>query len=228
LVSESTSRGLVAGLPIAARLQTASSRVSLARWAVISTALTPLVMTGGWLVAEALQPPSYSPLHDSISGLAALGATDRWIVTGALFLVGACYFVTAGCLPRLRRPARIVLLIAGISSIGIAVSPQPANGSSAMHMVWTCVGAAAITIWPAFTASRAPSPPLILRARGAVTVTAVFLVLSAWLMAETQHGSALGLTERLVPGVQITWPFIVALALHRAQDRERMTSATPA
>ena len=179
-------------------------------------------------MAEALQPPSYSPLHSSISGLAALGATDRWIVTGALFLVGACYLVTAGCLPRLRRPARIVLLIAGISSIGIAFSPQPADGSSAMHMVWTCVGAAAITIWPAFTASRAPSPPVILRARGAVAVTAVFLVLSAWLMAETQHGSALGLTERLVPGVQITWPFIVALALRRAQDRERETSATPA
>ncbi len=231
MVSESTSRGLVAGLPIAARLQPASSRVSLARWAVVSTALTPLVMTGGWLVAEALQPPSYSPLHSSISGLAALGATDRWIVTGALFLVGACYLVTAGCLPSLRRSARIVLLIAGISSIGIAVSPQPADGSSAMHMVWTCVGAAAITIWPAFTASRAPSRPLILRARGAVAVTAVFLVLSAWLMAETQHGSALGLTERLVPGVQITWPFIVALALHRAQDRaqdrERRSSATP-
>lgn len=228
MVSESTSRGLVAGRPIAARLQPASSRVSLARWAVVSTALTPLVMTGGWLVAEALQPPSYSPLHSSISGLAALGATDRWIVTGALFLVGACYFVTAGCLPSLRRSARIVLLIAGISSIGIAVSPQPADGSSAMHMVWTCVGAAAITIWPAFTASRAPSRPLILRARGAVAVTAVFLVLSAWLMAETQHGSALGLTERLVPGVQITWPFIVALALRRAQDRDRRSSATPA
>jgi hypothetical membrane protein len=225
LVSESTSRGLVAGLPIAARLQPASSRVSLARWAVISTALTPLVMTGGWLVAEALQPPSYSPLHDSISGLAALGATDRWIVTGALFLVGACYLATAGCLPRLRRPARIVLLIAGISSIGIAFSPQPVVGSNAMHLVWTCLGAAAITVWPAFTASRAPSPPLILQARTAVAVTVVFLVLSAWLIAETQHGSALGLTERLVSGIQITWPFIVALALSRQQEPRTPTAS---
>jgi hypothetical protein len=90
-----------------------------------------------------------------------------------------------------------------------------------MHLVWTCLGAAAITVWPAFTATRAPASPLILRARGAAAVTAVFLVLSAWLMAETQHGSALGLTERLVPGVQITWPFIVALALQKAHARER-------
>jgi hypothetical protein len=217
LVSESTSRGLVAGLPIAARLRPASSRASLWRWAAVSTVLAPLVMLGAWLVAEALQPPSYSPLHSSISGLAAIGATDRWIVTSALVFVGASYFVTAGCLPSLRMSARVVLLIAGISSIGIAVSPQPVDGSSAMHLVWTCLGAAAITVWPAFTASRAPSP-LILRARGVVAVTAVFLVLSAWLVAETQHGSALGLTERLVSGIQITWPFVVALALRKTAE----------
>src|SRR5580698_7067873 len=177
LVSESTSRGLVAGLPIAARLRPASSRASLWRWAAVSTALTPLVMTGGWLVAEALQPPSYSPLHDSISGLAALGATDRWIVTSALFLVGVCYFVTAACLPGQRAPSRIVLLIAGLSGIGIAVSPQPVQGTNPQHRIWTSVGAVAITIWPAFTVSRAPSPPLILRARAVAAVTAVSLVL---------------------------------------------------
>ena len=213
MLSQSTSRGLIAGLPIAARLRLSSPGASVARWAAVSTALAPLAMISAWLVAEALQPPSYSPLQSSISGLAALGATDRWIVTSALLLVGACYFVTAGCLPNLRTPARAVLLIAGVSSIGIAISPQPVHGSNAQHLVWTSLGAAAITVWPAFTGSRAPSAPLILRARSAAAVTVVFLVLSAWLVAETQHGSALGLTERLVSGIQITWPFIVILAL---------------
>jgi hypothetical protein len=97
-----------------------------------------------------------------------------------------------------------------------------------MHLVWTCLGAAAITVWPAFTASRAPSPPLILRARGVAAVTVVFLVLSAWLMAETQHGSALGLTERLVPGLQITWPFVVALALRKQQEPRTPTTSCSA
>jgi hypothetical membrane protein len=221
LVSESISRGLLAGLPNSARLRPASSGASLARWAVVSTALAPLLMFSAWLVAEALQPTSYSPLHSSISGLAALGATDRWIVTSALFLVAACFFVTAACLPSLRMSARIVLLIAGLSSIGIAVSPQPVHGSNAQHLVWTSLGAAAITVWPAFTASRAPSPPLILQARSAAAVTVVFLVLSAWLTAETQHGAALGLAERLVSGIQVTWPFVVALTLQKAQGRER-------
>jgi hypothetical membrane protein len=213
LVSQSTSRGLLTGLPIAARLLTTTPAASLARWAALSTALAPLAMISAWLLAEALQPPSYSPLHSSISGLAALGATDRWIVTSALLLVGACYFVTAGCLPGQRAPSRIVLLIAGLSSIGIAISPQPVQGTNPQHLVWTSLGAVAITVWPAFTASRAASPPLVLQARSVAAVTAVFLVLLAWLIAETQHGAALGLTERLVTGVQMTWAFIVALTL---------------
>jgi hypothetical membrane protein len=179
---------------------------------VASAALSPVAMIGGWLAAEALQPPSYSPVRSTISGLAGLGGTGRWIMTSALFVVGACYFVTAAGLPGVRVPARIVLMVAGLSSIGIAVSPEPVRGSTPQHLAWTSLGAVAITVWPAFTARRAPSQPLILRARGAGAVTAVFLALLAWVVFETQGGTALGLAERLVSAVQVTWPFIVALA----------------
>ncbi len=215
MVAQSASRGLLASLPIAPRLRSAGSAVPAARWAAVSTALAPLVMIAAWLVAEALQPPAYSSLSSSISGLAALGATDRWIVTSALFLVGVCYFVTAAGLPGLRLSARIVLVMAGLSSIGIADSPQPVHGSTPQHMVWTSLGAVAITVWPAFTVSRDPSPPLILQVRGAAVVTAIFLILLVWLVAETQHGTVLGLAERLVTGVQMAWPLVVARALQR-------------
>jgi len=137
-------------------------------------------------------------------------------MTSALFVVGAGYFVTAAGLPGVRVPARIVLMVTGLSSIGIAASPEPVGGSTPQHLAWTSLGAAAITIWPALTARRAPSQPLILRARGAGAVTAVFLALLAWVVFETQGGTALGLAERLVSAVQVTWPFVVALALRRA------------
>jgi hypothetical membrane protein len=225
LVSQSTSRSLLAGVPVAARLRPATSAAPLSRWATVSTALAPLLMIGAWLVAETLQPPSYSPLRSSISGLAALGATDRWIVTGALLLVGACYFVTAACLSGLRKSARTVLVIAGLSSIGIAMSPQPVQGTNAQHLVWTSLGAVAIAVWPAFTASRAPSQPLILRPPGAAAVTVVSLALLTWLIAETQGGSALGLAERLVTGVQMTWPFIVILALRSGRVRNERSNS---
>lgn len=207
---------LTGGELIPWRARAGSSSWAVPGWAVVSAALTPVVMMGGWLAAEALQPPSYSPLRSTISGLAGLGGTDRWIMTSALILVGACYFVTAAGLPGVRMPARIVLMVAGLSSIGIAVSPEPARGSTPEHLAWTSLGAVAITVWPAFTARRAPSQPLILRFRGAVAVTAVFLALLAWLVFETQDGTVLGLAERMVSAVQVTWPLIVAVALRRA------------
>jgi hypothetical membrane protein len=181
-----------------------------------SAVLSPVVITGGWLVADALQPPSYSPLRSTVSGLAGLGGTDRWIMTSALILVGGCYFVTAAGLPSVRATARIVLMVAGVSSIGIALSPEPVGGSTPQHLAWTALGAVAITVWPAFTARRIPSQPLILRARGSVVVTAVFLALLGWMVFETQGGTVLGLAERLVSGIQVTWPLVVALALRRA------------
>jgi Protein of unknown function (DUF998) len=99
-------------------------------------------MVVAWLVAETLQPPSYSPLRSSISGLAALGGTDRWIMTSALVTVGACYFVTAACLPALRVPARIALVITGVCSRRQS-APQPVHGSSPQHLCWTSLGAVA-------------------------------------------------------------------------------------
>jgi hypothetical membrane protein len=206
---------LTAGGLIPWRPRPGSSAWTVPGWAMASAALSPTVMIAGWLAAEALQPPSYSPVRSTISGLAGLGGTDRWIMTSALILVGACYFVTAAGLPGVRVAARIVLMVAGLSSIGIAISPEPAGGSTPQHLAWTALGAVAITVWPAFTARRATSQPLILRFRGAATVTAVFLALLAWLVFETQGGAALGLAERLVSAVQVTWPLIVAVALRR-------------
>jgi len=204
------------------RASPAGSGWAAAGWTMVPAALLPVVTIGGWLVAEALQPPSYSPVRSTISGLAGLGGTDRWIMTSALLVAGACYFATAAGLSGIRVPARIVLAVAGLSSIGIALSPEPVRGSTPQHLAWTALGAVAITIWPAFTARRAPSQPLIMRACGAAVVTAAFLALLAWLVFETQGGTALGLAERLVSAVQVTWPFVVAVALrHGAGHGER-------
>lgn len=212
---------LTCGELIPSRARAGSSGRTVPGWAIASAALSPVVMVGGWLTADAVQPPSYSPVRSSVSGLSGLGGTDRWIMTSALILVGASYFVTAVGLPGLRVSARMVLMVAGLSSIAIAVSPEPVRGSTPPHVAWTSLGAVAIAIWPAFTARRGPSQPLILRFRAVIAVTAVFLVLLAWLVFETQEGTALGLAERLVSAVQVTWPLIVALALRRTAGPHR-------
>src|ERR1700689_4296527 len=141
------------------------------RWTVVSAALSPVLATAGWLVADAVQPASYSPVRKTISVLAGHAGTDRWIMTGALFLVGGCQLLTAAGLTGVRAPARILLVVAGLSSIGIAANPEPAGGSTPQHLAWTALGAVAITVWPAFVARRAPSLPLVLRFRAAAAVT---------------------------------------------------------
>jgi len=47
----------------------------------------------------------------------------------------------------------------------------------------------------------------------------VFIALLCWLVIQTQGGSVLGLAERLASSIQITWPFVVALALRRSLGR---------
>jgi hypothetical membrane protein len=182
---------------------------------VVSAGLSPVLATGGWLIADAVQPASYSPVGKTISVMAGHAGTDRWIMTAALFLVGLCQFVTAAGLVGVRAPARILLAIAGLSSIGIAVSPEPARGSTPQHLAWTALGAVAIAVWPALVARRAPRRPLILSRYGRAVVTGMFIALLGWLVIETQGGSGLGLAERLFLSIETCWPFAVAVTLRR-------------
>ncbi len=182
-------------------------------WAVVSAALSPVLVTAGWLVADAVQPAAYDPIRKTVSVMSGYAGTDRWIMTGALFLVGGCQLLTAAGLAGVRVPARILLAVAGLSSIGIAVSPEPVRGSTPQHLAWTALGAVAIAVWPAFVAQRGRPRPLILSSYGCAVVTAVFLVLLGWLVIETQGGADLGLAERLSVSTETCWPFVVAVIL---------------
>jgi hypothetical membrane protein len=184
-------------------------------WAIISAALAPVLLTGGYLIAGALQPASYSPVRKTISVMAGQAGTDRWIMTGGLLLVGGCYLVTAAGLTGVRASARALLIVAGLAGIGIAASPVPASGATPRHLAWTVLGAITTAAWPAFAARRTSPRPLILTVYGSAAVTAVFVALLGWLLIETRDGSVLGLAERLTSSVQTCWPFIVALTLRR-------------
>jgi hypothetical protein len=77
------------------------------------------------------------------------------------------------------------------------------------------LGAVTIAVWPAFDARRTSPRPLIMSVYGSAAVTAVFVALLGWLLAETRDGSVLGLAERLTSSIQTCWPFITAVALRR-------------
>jgi hypothetical membrane protein len=213
-------------LPIPAAWPARSSS-AVHPWAIISAALAPVLLTGGYLIAGIFQPASYNPVRTTISVMAGHAGTDRWIMTGGIFLTGGCYLITAAGLTGVRAAARALLIVAGLAGIGIAASPEPAGGSTPQHLAWTVLGAVTIAVWPAFTARRTPPRPLILSSYGSAAATAVFAALLGWLFIETQDGTVLGLAERLTSSIQTCWPFITALTLRRTR-RPRPGLATGA
>jgi len=186
-------------------------------WAIISAGLAPILLTGAYLIAGILQPASYSPVRTTISAMAGQAGTDRWVMTGGIVGVAGCYLVTAAGLTGVRASARALLAVAGMAGLGIAASPEPARGATPRHLAWTVLGAVTIAVWPAFAARRASPRPLILSVYGSAAVTAVFVGLLGWLLAETRDGSVLGLAERLTSSIQTCWPFIIAVALRRTR-----------
>ena len=202
-------------------LSSLGHRHAVPGWAIASSALSPVLLVGAWAIADGIQPATYSPMRQTMSVLAGHAATDRWLVTGAVFLVSVGLLLTALGLSGMRTSARVVLAVSGVSGIGIAASPEPAHGTTLQHLVWTVVGGVALAIWPAFVARRRPARPwsLVLSVHGSATATAVFVALLGWVFIEAHGGSSLGLAERVTTGVQLSWPLFVALALRRSQPR---------
>ena len=82
------------------------------------------------------------------------------------------------------------------------------------YLPLTCLLPASQQSWPG---AGARAQPPILSVYGSAAVTAVFVALLGWLLAETRDGSVLGLAERLTTSIETCWPFIIAVALRRTQ-----------
>ena len=103
-------------------------------------------------------------------------------------------------------------MVAGLASIGIAASPEPARGSTPRHRPGP---RGAVTIAVCRLHRPADATAAILSVRGSAAVTVAFVALLGWLVLETQGGSMVGLAERLMSSVLTCWPFAVAVALRR-------------
>ncbi len=180
-------------------------------WALASAVVAPVALIGGWTLAAARQPGHYRPVRQTISALAAHGATDRWIMTTGLALLGAAHVVTALGLRPARTRGRWLLAAGGVATLVVAAAPQPVHGSAAVHLVAATIGFVALTLWPV-AAARDDGPPVLRRRIGA-GATAVLLVLLAWLAVETAAHDLLGLSERALAGAQALWPLAVVLLL---------------
>lgn len=185
-------------------------------WALLLSGIAPVLLIGGWLAAAFFQPASYDPLIQTISSLAALDATDRWLMTAVLAVVGGCYVVTACGLGRVRPGGRLALLVGGMSAILVALSPEPGHGATSLqHLGAAALGFTSLMLWPCLAMERGPRAPWPLRPAPSIGFTVTVLASALWFLAELHaHGDA-GLAERVVTGLQSVWPVIVVGSLRR-------------
>lgn len=186
-------------------------------WAVGSAAAAPVLLIGGWTAAAARQRAEFDSVRDTISALAAYGATDRWIMTTALAGLGVCHVVTALGLRPAALPGRLMLAAGGVATIAVAGFPQPDGGSSPAHVGAATVGFVALAVWPALAWRRAVgSPPFALSPPVASFAAVILLGLICWFANQlVGAGDYVGLSERMAAGAQALWPLAVVISARR-------------
>src|SRR6516164_7315573 len=149
-------------------------------WGLISSAAAPVLLIGGWTVAAGLQP-RFDPVAGTVSALAAIGATDRWVMNLVFLLVGICYILTALALRPAKTSGRVILIVGAAAGMMVAANPEHAGGfGSVPHFIWASIGFAGMTLWPAAAARRGPAVPWGLRPAPAAAAVALQFALLAW------------------------------------------------
>jgi hypothetical protein len=169
-------------------------------WVWVSSGLAPLMLIGGWTLAQSRQPHGYDPMRDTISALAAHGAPDSWIMTAGLAGLGVSHVVTAAGFRVPGHLARAVLAAGGSATVVVAGSPQP----SAAHVPAAAIGFLALAIWPAFVPRNS--------IRWGHWMTLALLAVLAWFAAALFTGKLVGLSERALAGTEALTPIVIILA----------------
>ncbi|MGI8628170.1 MAG: DUF998 domain-containing protein [Geodermatophilaceae bacterium] len=214
-------------------------------WGLVSSTAAPALLIGGWTWAAARQEIGFDSLTQTISALAALDATDRWVMTSALAGVGVAHITTAAALRGAALPGRLVLAGGGVATVLVAALPLPTvlgDGGSAPHAIVAGISFGALAIWPAFALRRSRpadvdaradrvtrgargldrggkrAVPWGLRGEVALAATAALLAGVGWFVTDLgQDMSQVGLSERVAAGAQALWPLLVVLSTRRTR-----------
>ncbi len=186
-------------------------------WARVSASLAPVLLIGGWTLAASRQPGGFDSGVRTISELAALDATDRWVMTAGIAGTGVCHLVTALGLRPAARPGRLLLAAGGVASVLVAVFPLPAGGGgSSAHSVVAFGAFVLLTVWAPYAGVRDDAAPWGLRRRVALGAGVGLGALTLGFFASVALGATeVGLTERLAAGAQALWPAIVVASIPR-------------
>ncbi len=193
-------------------------RLCPAAWAYLPAVIAPVAMIGGWTLAATRQP-TFDPVLETISALAATTASSPWIMTTGLALTGVAHVGTALAFRGLPRPARVVHALGGLATTAVAL--LPVDALTRAHGIAAGIGFGALALWPALAAPRRPGPGAAGLPRPVVIWTAAGLAgLVLLFVAELQGltpdgGAATGLAERAAAGAQALAPLLLVAVARR-------------
>jgi len=189
----------------------------VAAWVPVFAGLSPTLLTIAWLIGDAVQPTSYSPMRQTVSVLAGRAGTDRWIRHRRGCNARSVPFRDCRRLRVLPLRARVGLVVAGLAAIGIAASPQPVSGAG--HSIWysPALVRSPITVWPALAAQRRAPASILVSASYLGRRVLRFPDLALLDRGRDQVGGSLGLAERVSSAIQTGWPVAVAVSLRRTK-----------
>lgn len=202
-------------LPVVVR----SSSRSAPAWTLLSSLGAPLFLLAGCIAGALRQPASFDSSVDTISALAALGTPDRWIMSSALVLLGACHIITASGLRAASLLGRAALALGGITTMLVAMFPLPQEGGSFAHFVVATLTFALLAAWPLCALRLGPDAPCCFRPPVAIAATLVLSLSNGWLLwTLSQAPQLVGVAERVAALAEATWPLVVVV-LTRAAPR---------
>ena len=205
----------------------------LRRPAIFSAYLAPVFFIGGTLVSESAWP-TYNPIVQTISELAAGDAPTRVFMTTMFFLTGVCHIITAVFAVGIGRIGRVLLGLAGIATMAVALNPLPTvAGTSLAHRLSAMAGFFLLAAWPVFGMRLRKDVPWILRPIGATAGTVILAAVCLWFLAiwSSQSIGYVGLIERiaadsesLFPALVVTWLLIARRRVARDISSEPVAS----
>lgn len=192
----------------------------------------PAGFTAAWVTAS-LRQPGYSAAQIQISGLAARGARDRWIMVGGFLVLGGCLAAfgpalrqglggsrRAGPAPPMIEAAGVLVVAAGLLRTDhMLLIPGPESWHSQAHDAISAVNYTLLIAIPLLLARRLRGDPdwkgmPVLLVSAAVASAVILCVFSA----ATPDSLQAGILQRA--GVTLPLAALVALAtrLHRLRS----------
>ena len=184
----------------------------VSRLLLVLAVLGPVQSVVGWSLSAALWP-GYDSIAQTISELASPESPVRYLQS-SFFLLGALIdIVVAWKFTVLAKPARVLIFLGGLATIGLTIFPTPLVGVSEPHRVFATLSFVIFSVWPVFGMRFTREWPPIVRPLASIVATLALGAiaigfLSVWTNPEIHTA---GLWERVVTTSQAVYPALVII-----------------